>query len=493
MPVVPSFQLFYDKAPIAEIPMNRSPFVIGRKAGCSLRLIEGSVSREHLRVILHADGSLAAEDLSSTNGTYLNGQRIVRRVLHPNDRLVVGRLSLVFHHLKPEELTVSPKGFLSRVLKKKEAVPFCAAKGEYVLPLVDTMTEFDAVSYAMVADRAVVDEKKLPASSYVRVVPRLQMLAQQGGRKEEITKFSVSQTVFDGIEGPTMSLRPAPLPVLPEGGSTRKRLRIPWKTIELVLIPVILVVVGVLMGRYFVKIRIQAEWERAEKHWTARLAQVASQYQYAEDSAFSEPAPYAAAGPRRAVPLSVDEVWRRIDARPALRNFLLFEILDEVLASEDFKWSLADALRNLARLSSVTSRLPSVKKFQLVLNMEAPPFKMEGLSDSHVLFLSESGSAPPAQSYAEYRADMTARLGSVSSCAGVRRAASPGKVVMAFTVNASGRIGSIFINKARSSQESRLWSCVEEKLKTVQLDSPPGGPLSIVYTFAFAGPQKVGF
>ncbi len=495
MSVVPAFQLFYDKQLISGIPINRTPFVIGRKAGCSLRLIEGSVSREHLRIVLEPDGSVMAEDLSSTNGTYLNGQRIVRQKLKPNDRLVLGRLSLIFHHLNPEELSLQGRSWPARIFRKKAEISFSPPQGAYVLPQGDTITEFDAVSYAMVTDRTVVDEKKLPTSSYVRIVPRLQILAQRGFRKDDVTKFNVSHSVLDGAEGPTLNLNAAKFPVFTQAGKFKKGFRIPWKFIELILIPFILVVLAVAAGRYIMSLRIEAEWERAEKHWNTRLAQVASQYQYAQDSAFSAQAPSSFLLPsqRRTTPLSVDEVWRRIDARPALRNFLLFEILDEVLSGEDFKWSLSEALKNLSRLSSVTSRLPSVKNFRLVLNVQAAPFPMEGLTQGRILFLSDSTSVSPAENYAQYRSEMSARLTTVSTCSSVRRSASPGKVVIAFTVNASGRIESVFINKARSSKEGALWSCVEQKLGSVQLEKPPGGSLSVVYTFAFAGPQKITF
>jgi hypothetical protein len=120
---------------------------------------------------------------------------------------------------------------------------------------------------------------------------------------------------------------------------------------------------------------------------------------------------------------------------------------------------------------------------------------MDGLVSGRIWFLTDrSGEGKDTRvSYAQYRNDMTPRLQAVSSCAGVRKSASPGKVVMAFTVMGEGRIGSIYINKARSSQEEALWSCVEERLKAVRLDPPPGGPISVVYTFAFAPPTKMEF
>jgi len=60
---------------------------VGRANDCGLRLTEGRPSREHALLSL-ADGSVFVEDLGSTNGTYVNDERIHSRVkLKSNDQL----------------------------------------------------------------------------------------------------------------------------------------------------------------------------------------------------------------------------------------------------------------------------------------------------------------------------------------------------------------------------------------------------------------------
>ncbi len=65
---------------------------LGRAPGCQVRMAEDTfVSQHHARVFL-ADGQLLVEDLGSTNGTYLNGQRVTVAVpLRRGDSLQVGR------------------------------------------------------------------------------------------------------------------------------------------------------------------------------------------------------------------------------------------------------------------------------------------------------------------------------------------------------------------------------------------------------------------
>jgi hypothetical protein len=62
--------------------------VVGRTDGCDLRLEHKSVSKLHC-VIVKTDGLLLLRDLGSTNGTRVNGQRVRRAALLPNDQLTI--------------------------------------------------------------------------------------------------------------------------------------------------------------------------------------------------------------------------------------------------------------------------------------------------------------------------------------------------------------------------------------------------------------------
>ena len=60
--------------------------LVGRREDCDLRLEHKSVSKTHC-VIVKTDGMLMLRDLGSTNGTRVNGQRIRRAMLLPDDQL----------------------------------------------------------------------------------------------------------------------------------------------------------------------------------------------------------------------------------------------------------------------------------------------------------------------------------------------------------------------------------------------------------------------
>lgn len=73
-----------------EVTVTGSEFLIGRGADCDLRLPVGEVSRHHCIVRVSQDEA-SVLDLGSSNGTFLNGQRVLSQaVLRGGDELQIG-------------------------------------------------------------------------------------------------------------------------------------------------------------------------------------------------------------------------------------------------------------------------------------------------------------------------------------------------------------------------------------------------------------------
>ncbi len=75
-----------DGGGLRRVPIWPLPFRIGRDQGLELMLPSGSVSRVHAEVY-EAEGSLRLRDRASTNGTFVNGQRIEDAPLREGDVL----------------------------------------------------------------------------------------------------------------------------------------------------------------------------------------------------------------------------------------------------------------------------------------------------------------------------------------------------------------------------------------------------------------------
>lgn len=67
---------------------------VGRAVRSDFILDAAMVSRIHCRLSVGDDGQLIVEDLESTNGTFVNDERVTRAVLSTGDRLRVGRVVL---------------------------------------------------------------------------------------------------------------------------------------------------------------------------------------------------------------------------------------------------------------------------------------------------------------------------------------------------------------------------------------------------------------
>ncbi len=69
--------------------------VIGRGLGADVRLEDEGVSRQHSKVTAVGNGDLVLEDLGSSNGTFVNGDRIQTHTLKDGDKVQVGSTSIL--------------------------------------------------------------------------------------------------------------------------------------------------------------------------------------------------------------------------------------------------------------------------------------------------------------------------------------------------------------------------------------------------------------
>jgi|GEM_PF-1221590 len=87
------------------VPLDRSETVIGRDTSCDIVLPEASASARHARIVRTAGGYFELQDLGSTNGIIVDGERVERMTLLDGDTFTIGdtRFSILVAPVVGEE------------------------------------------------------------------------------------------------------------------------------------------------------------------------------------------------------------------------------------------------------------------------------------------------------------------------------------------------------------------------------------------------------
>ncbi|MCK6511228.1 GGDEF domain-containing protein [Myxococcota bacterium] len=75
---------------------------LGRSSECEISLRDNDISRIHARIEQRDTDTFLLEDLGSTNGTFVNGRRVKSYLLQDNDRIQLGRSTILKFSLHDE-------------------------------------------------------------------------------------------------------------------------------------------------------------------------------------------------------------------------------------------------------------------------------------------------------------------------------------------------------------------------------------------------------
>ena len=109
-----------DGSVLKEFALDKERITIGRKPNNDIQLDDATVSGQHAAVLMLQHGYV--EDLNSTNGTYLNGKRVSKRMLSTGDVIKIGQ-----HEFKYMEEEAPPDFEATVVISQPAAAPAAAA------------------------------------------------------------------------------------------------------------------------------------------------------------------------------------------------------------------------------------------------------------------------------------------------------------------------------------------------------------------------------
>ena len=119
------------------ISLPQGKFLVGREEDCHLRPNSDLVSRHHC-VFTVDDFSVRLRDLGSTNGTFVNGERLKGAViLKPGDRVLIGKLD--FEVVIQEGAAAAPGTSSVDTVMIAGSPEAASASTQFAMPVVDLM------------------------------------------------------------------------------------------------------------------------------------------------------------------------------------------------------------------------------------------------------------------------------------------------------------------------------------------------------------------
>ena len=86
-------KVFENDVPKKTISLKDGAVTIGRSDDNDIHIKDSTVSSRHAKIVTYYEASYV-EDLGSTNGTFVNGKRIQKHILHPGDVISLGTHTL---------------------------------------------------------------------------------------------------------------------------------------------------------------------------------------------------------------------------------------------------------------------------------------------------------------------------------------------------------------------------------------------------------------
>jgi len=121
------------------ITLKEGKTLLGRQEDCPIKIPSAQISRHHCEITAGGSG-IRIRDLGSSNGTFVNGQRVEEAPLHEGDVLAIGPMLFVMQ-IDGQPAQIDPEALSQRV---RSASASAAAKHKPAPPSTDSSAPNDA-------------------------------------------------------------------------------------------------------------------------------------------------------------------------------------------------------------------------------------------------------------------------------------------------------------------------------------------------------------
>ena len=168
--------------------LNGSVLRIGRDAECDIQLLDSEASRAHAELRIEEPNEFELVDLSSSNGTRVNGSRVVRHQLSSGDRIEIGRTLMIFTgttHSDSDDMTAAHGVDIVRQAQDSDASRIVSSLAQ-VRPISDDLS-------------GIVDPAKPDADQSLEV---MYLTALAVGRTDDLDELlnRILRLVFDWVD-----------------------------------------------------------------------------------------------------------------------------------------------------------------------------------------------------------------------------------------------------------------------------------------------------
>ena len=173
--------MFKAKGQRKDFPIINESTIIGRGTECDLRVPVLSVSRKHCELTATDEG-VSVRDLGSSNGTYVNNERVGKQTLKAGDRLVVGPIAFTVQ-IDGEPAEIQPVKTRGQMIAEK-TTPNIDELIDFSMDDSGELESLDETSAGVLAAQ-IGDELGLDAEEEAKLEDVIEEDEQPGGEESE--------------------------------------------------------------------------------------------------------------------------------------------------------------------------------------------------------------------------------------------------------------------------------------------------------------------